>query len=162
MGICSPRLGRIKGRKFISRKEEVALVNTPDLSKNKLGDQLANFKLERGDYGGIASWSEEGSGITTSSRALDPPNSFGLYGMAGNVSEWVADVYRPIIDEEANDFNYYRGNVYSKPQITRDGKATTIDRENFKDQFIEMENGRLKIFKLLLARLDLTSLQKKI
>ena len=28
--------------------------------------------------------------------------------MAGNVSEWVADVYRPIIDEEANDFNYYR------------------------------------------------------
>ena len=72
-------------------------------------------------------WSEEGSSIT-SSRAY-PPNSFGLYGMAGNVSEWVADVYRPIIDEEANDFNYYRGNVYSKPQITRDGKVTTIDRE---------------------------------
>ena len=68
--------------------------------------------------------------------------------MAGNVSEWVADVYRPIIDEEANDFNYYRGNVYSKPQITRDGKVTTIDRENFKDQFQVMENGRLKIFKL--------------
>ena len=68
--------------------------------------------------------------------------------MAGNVSEWVADVYRPIIDEEANDFNYYRGNVYSKPQITREGKITTIDRENFKDQFQVMENGRLKIFKL--------------
>ena len=55
--------------------------------------------------------------------------------MAGNVSEWVADVYRPIIDEEANDFNYYRGNIYSNPQITRDGKVTTIDRETFKDQF---------------------------
>ena len=120
---------------------------TRSQQKNKLGDQLANFKLGRGDYGGIAGWSEEGSGITTSSRAY-PPNSFGLYGMAGNVSEWVADVYRPIIDEEANDFNYYRGNVYSKPQITRDGKVTTIDRENFKDQFQVMENGRLKIFKL--------------
>ena len=120
---------------------------TRSQQKNKLGDQLANFKLGRGDYGGIAGWSEEGSGITTSSRAY-PPNSFGLYGMAGNVSEWVADVYRPIIDEEANDFNYYRGNVYSKPQITRDGKITTIDRENFKDQFQVMENGRLKIFKL--------------
>ena len=120
---------------------------TRSQQKKTLGDQLANFKLGRGDYGGIAGWSEEGSGITTSSRAY-PPNSFGLYGMAGNVSEWVADVYRPIIDEEANDFNYYRGNVYSKPQITRDGKITTIDRENFKDQFQVMENGRLKIFKL--------------
>ena len=120
---------------------------TRSQQKKTLGDQLANFKLGRGDYGGIAGWSEEGSGITTSSRAY-PPNSFGLYGMAGNVSEWVADVYRPIIDEEANDFNYYRGNVYSKPQITRDGKVTTIDRENFKDQFQVMENGRLKIFKL--------------
>ena len=120
---------------------------TRSQQKKTLGDQLANFKLGRGDYGGIAGWSEEGSGITTSSRAY-PPNSFGLYGMAGNVSEWVADVYRPIIDEEANDFNYYRGNVYSKPQITREGKITTIDRENFKDQFQVMENGRLKIFKL--------------
>ena len=120
---------------------------TRSQQKKTLGDQLANFKLGRGDYGGIAGWSEEGSGITTNSRAY-PPNSFGLYGMAGNVSEWVADVYRPIIDEEANDFNYYRGNVYSKPQITRDGKITTIDRENFKDQFQVMENGRLKIFKL--------------
>jgi formylglycine-generating enzyme required for sulfatase activity len=28
--------------------------------------------------------------------------------MAGNVAEWVADVYRPIIDNESNDFNYFR------------------------------------------------------
>ena len=25
--------------------------------------------------------------------------------MGGNVAEWVADVYRPIIDEEASDFS---------------------------------------------------------
>jgi formylglycine-generating enzyme required for sulfatase activity len=46
--------------------------------------------------------------------------------MAGNVSEWVGDVYRPIVDDEASDFNYFRGNVYLKNVIGDDGKATTI------------------------------------
>tara|TARA_B110000008_G_C16954596_1_gene557635 strand:- start:416 stop:1996 length:1581 start_codon:yes stop_codon:yes gene_type:complete len=92
--------------------------------KKNVGDQLANFKLSDGDYGGIAGWSEVGSGITTSVRSY-PPNDFGLYGMGGNVAEWVADVYRPIIDEDANDFNYYRGNVYKK-NITEDGKVKTV------------------------------------
>ena len=97
--------------------------------KKNLGDQLANFKLADGDYGGIAGWSEVGSGITTSVRSY-PPNDFGLYGMAGNVAEWVSDVYRPIIDEEANDFNYYRGNVFRNPVIGDDGKLITVDTEN--------------------------------
>ena len=43
--------------------------------------------------------------------------------MAGNVAEWVADVYRPIIDEEMNDISYYRGNQYFKPSIGEDGKV---------------------------------------
>ena len=97
--------------------------------KKNLGDQLSNFKLADGDYGGIAGWSEVGSGITTSVRSY-PPNDFGLYGMAGNVAEWVSDVYRPIIDEEANDFNYYRGNVFRNPVIGDDGKLITVDTEN--------------------------------
>ena len=67
---------------------------------------------------------ETGSGITTTVRAY-PPNDFGLYGMAGNVAEWVADVYRPIIDEEMNDFNYYRGNIY-KSSIDENGKVTYV------------------------------------
>ena len=73
------------------------------------------------------------------------PNSFGLYGMAGNVAEWVADVYRPIIDDEANDFNYYRGNLYSKPLIDEDGRVTTVTKENFSDQYEVLPNGRLLI-----------------
>ena len=109
--------------------------------KKTLGDQLANYKLGKGDYGGIAGWSETGSGITTSVRAY-PPNSFGLYGMGGNVAEWVADVYRPIIDEEANDFNYYRGNFYTKT-INKDGKVTVVDKENLSDQFERLPNGRI-------------------
>ena len=57
---------------------------------------MANYKLGKGDYGGIAGWSETGSGITSSVRSY-PPNSFGLFGMAGNVAEWVADVYLSLI-----------------------------------------------------------------
>ena len=89
------------------------------------GDQLANFKLGKGDYGGIAGWSDDGADITIQVKSY-PPNDFGVFDMAGNVSEWVADVYRPIVDDEASDFNYYRGNVYLKDVIGEDGKAEII------------------------------------
>jgi len=46
--------------------------------------------------------------------------------MAGNVSEWVADVYRPIVDDEISDFNYYRGNIYTKKAIGEDGKVQIL------------------------------------
>ena len=46
--------------------------------------------------------------------------------MAGNVAEWVADVYRPIVDDEFNDFNYYRGNCITKNAINEDGKCKII------------------------------------
>ncbi len=92
------------------------------------GDQLANFKQGKGDYGGIAGWSDDGADITAQVKSFSP-NDFGLYDMAGNVAEWVADVYRPIVDDEFNDFNYYRGNVYTKNSINDDGtvKIVTTD-----------------------------------
>ena len=92
------------------------------------GDQLANFKQGDGDYGGIAGWSDDGADITAETKSYEP-NAFGLYDMAGNVAEWVADVYRPIVDDEFNDFNYYRGNVYTKNAINDDGtvKVVTVD-----------------------------------
>ncbi len=89
------------------------------------GDQLANFKQGKGDYGGIAGWSDDGADITAEVRSYKP-NDFGLYDMAGNVSEWVADVYRPIVDDEISDFNYYRGNVYLKKAIGEDGKVQIL------------------------------------
>ena len=81
------------------------------------GDQLANFKNSDGDYGGIAGWSDDGADITNQVMSY-APNDYGLYDMAGNVAEWVADVYRPIVDDEFNDFNYYRGNVYYRNEIS--------------------------------------------
>ena len=93
------------------------------------GDHNANFKQGDGDYGGIAGWSDDGADITAQVMSYDP-NDFGLYDMAGNVAEWVADVYRPIVDDEMSDFNYYRGNVFTKNKIGEDGKVTIITADS--------------------------------
>ncbi|WP_299434401.1 gliding motility lipoprotein GldJ [uncultured Maribacter sp.] len=89
------------------------------------GDQLANFKQGKGDYGGIAGWSDDGADITAQVMSYKP-NDLGLYDMAGNVAEWVSDVYRPIVDDEVSDFNYYRGNIYMKTAIGKDGKVNVL------------------------------------
>jgi len=109
------------------------------------GDQLANFKLGKGDYGGIAGWSDDGADITIQVKQY-PPNDFGIYDMAGNVSEWVSDVYRPIVDDEANDFNYYRGNVYLKNVIGEDGKAQIISPDQL--VFDTLPNGKVLLKRL--------------
>ena len=36
------------------------------------------------------------------------PNDFGLYHMAGNMNEWVYDVYRPLTFQDADDLNPLR------------------------------------------------------
>ena len=77
------------------------------------GDFMVNFKQGRGDYSGVGGWGNDGSAISNDVKKY-PSNEFGLYGMLGNVAEWVSDVYRPIIDDDASDFNYYRGNIYTK------------------------------------------------
>jgi len=93
------------------------------------GDHNANFKQGDGDYGGIAGWSDDGGDITAQVMSYDP-NDYGLYDMAGNVAEWVADVYRPIVDDEMSDFNYYRGNVFTKNKIGEDGKVAIITADS--------------------------------
>ena len=104
------------------------------------GDQLANFKQGDGDYGGIAGWSDDGADITAEVKSYEP-NDYGLYDMAGNVAEWVADVYRPIVDDEFSDFNYYRGNVYTKNYIGDDGKVKIVTADSI--VYDTLSNGKI-------------------
>ncbi len=104
------------------------------------GDQMANFKQGRGDYGGIAGWSDDGADITAPVKSYEP-NDFGLYDMAGNVAEWVADVYRPIIDDQFNDFNYFRGNIYTKNAIGEDGKVQIVTSDDI--VYDTLSNGQI-------------------
>ncbi|MBX2944472.1 MAG: gliding motility lipoprotein GldJ [Cyclobacteriaceae bacterium] len=73
----------------------------------QMGFMLANFKRGRGDYAGIAGRLNDGALITSYIYEF-PPNDFGLYNMAGNVSEWVQDVYRPLSFQDVDDLNPMR------------------------------------------------------
>lgn len=112
---------------------------TRSSKRRDIGNQLANFKQNKGDYGGVAGWSDDQGDITVKVKTY-PPNDFGLYEMAGNVAEWVADVYRPIIDDDISDFNYYRGNVYTKNKIGEDGKLVVVDAQSI--TYDTLSNGR--------------------
>ncbi|MFD2907363.1 gliding motility lipoprotein GldJ [Flavobacterium ardleyense] len=113
---------------------------TRNSKRQQRGDQLANFKQGKGDYGGIAGWSDDGADITNKVKSYTA-NDFGLYDMAGNVAEWVQDVYRPMVDDEANDFNYFRGNVYTKNKIGEDGIVEFVTADNI--TYDTLSNGRI-------------------
>jgi sulfatase modifying factor 1 len=78
------------------------------------GQFLANFKRGSGDNAGVAGGLNDRAFYTAPVKSFYP-NGFGIYNMAGNVSEWVEDVYRPLTSLDFDDLpNPFRGNVYKK------------------------------------------------
>ena len=93
---------------------------------NTQGDMLANFKRGAGDYAGVAGALNDNAMITAPVTSFYP-NDFGLFNMAGNVNEWVEDVYRPLTLSDFEELNPFRGNEFTKPVLNEDGTFATKD-----------------------------------
>ena len=85
------------------------------------GQIRANFVRGRGDYMGVAGALNDGADITAPVESY-LPNDYGLYHMAGNVSEWVMDVYRPLTSEAYDEFRPFRGNVFKTKLLNNEGQ----------------------------------------
>lgn len=80
----------------------------------------ANFVRGKGDYMGVAGALNDGADVTAPVESYWP-NDYGLYNMAGNVSEWVMDVYRPLSSEDFDEFRPFRGNVFKTKLLNNEG-----------------------------------------
>ena len=86
------------------------------------GDIRANFVRGRGDYMGVAGSLNDKADVTAPVESYWP-NDYGLYNMAGNVSEWVMDVYRPLSSEDFDEFRPFRGNVFKTKLLNNEGSV---------------------------------------
>ena len=113
-------------------------------TKNQ-GKMMANFKRGRGDYMGTAGKLNDQGNIPTGVRSY-VPNDFGLYNMAGNVNEWVADVFRPLTsttlrDEEQQDLNPYRGNEFRVIDLDSTGNVQKDSLGRIKYRMVKIEEA---------------------
>jgi formylglycine-generating enzyme required for sulfatase activity len=97
-------------------------VRNGDNGTEYFGTMRANFMRGTGDAMGVAGYLNDNADITAPVYQY-PPNDFGLYNMAGNVSEWVSDVYRPLTDDDRSEFRPFRGNVYKTKTVNSDGSV---------------------------------------
>ena len=102
-------------------------------TRNRQGCFLANFKPLRGNYA-------DDGGLTTLAVGSYQPNEFGLYDMAGNVSEWTASAY----DESAYIFTHDMNPDYKYNALPDDPpvmKRKVIRGGSWKDIAYYMQNG---------------------
>ena len=92
------------------------------------GQIRANFVRGRGDYMGVAGRLNDGADVTAPVESYWP-NDYGLYHMAGNVSEWVMDVYRPLTSEDYDEFRPFRGNVFKTKLLNSEGNVETANQQ---------------------------------
>lgn len=94
--------------------------------KNDRGQMMANFVRGNGDYMGTAGNLNDMGDITVDVKSYWP-NDYGLYCMAGNVNEWVSDVYRTMSMDDMDEFSPYRGNVFQTKVLNEEGVPVEKD-----------------------------------
>ena len=123
-------IGNTESENIVERK--VYPWNTNGLRANHpdyMGTFVANFKRGNGDYMGVAGGLNDGATFPAPVISYWP-NDYGLYNMSGNVSEWVLDVYRPLSYEDFNDYNPFRGNIYSEWNPDADNANDSLRKIN--------------------------------
>ena len=108
--------------------------NVRNSEKKNRGEMMSNFVRGRGDMMGVAGSLNDNASITSEVKAYWP-NDYGLYCMAGNVNEWVQDVYRPLTSDDVDGFNPFRGNVYT--DLRRDANGKIVTKNNLGKLFID-------------------------
>ena len=83
-------------------------------TKNDRGCFMANFKPLRGDY------AADQALYTVEAKSYDP-NDYGLYNMAGNVSEWVFSSYDPASYEYSSSMNPSVNDEENMKKVVRGG-----------------------------------------
>jgi sulfatase modifying factor 1 len=120
-----------------------------DSEKNR-GTMYANYMRGRGDAAGVAGRLNDAGFYTVPVKNEDYlPNDFGLYHMAGNVSEWTMDVFRPLSWEDGQEIAPFRGNVYKTKVTDADGivaEKDSLGRIPYRD-VTEAENAKRRNYK---------------
>src|SRR5919202_632596 len=116
-----------RGEELISNKQVYPWGVNPNGTRDTKhgswqGQFMANFKRGSGDNAGVAGGLNDRAIYTAPVKSFYP-NGFGIYNMAGNVSEWVADVYRPLTNLDADDVSPFRGNKFQKLYKNQNGEA---------------------------------------
>ncbi|TDG95748.1 SUMF1/EgtB/PvdO family nonheme iron enzyme [Cardinium endosymbiont of Culicoides punctatus] len=93
--------------------------------RDEQGKLLANFQATKGNF------AECGYTYTSPVKAF-PPNSYGLYDMAGNIAEWCEDDYTPLLAQKSCSIN---------PVYREDGVAKVIKGGSWKDISYFLQTG---------------------
>jgi gliding motility-associated lipoprotein GldJ len=100
--------------------------NVRNDAKKSRGQMRANFVRGRGDLMGVAGDLNDNATVPAPVNSYWP-NDYGLYCMAGNVNEWVQDVYRSQTFQVFDEFNPFRGNVFKTLETDEEGNVAEKD-----------------------------------